>query len=415
MIEWDAVRGALAETLDSDHPAELPSRLLALAENASKAADGAELLDLAHAYQGRYMVFPSPEAADAVVLYAAATHAVDRLHQASRLVIKSPLPRCGKSRLLEVLRPLIHRPLATVNISAAALVRSITPTSPPTLMFDEADTLFGKNARGGDDKAEVMRGIINAGFQRNSPYIRWDAAAKDVEYCPTFCFAVIAGIGDMPDTIEDRAVVLTLRRKMPGEKDHKFHSQDDAPPLVVIGTQLGRWAAKHAKQIGAARPAMPRGLNDRADDVWEGLIAVADIAGGTWPDRARRAAVALSADAEDDAAENMRLLTDLRAVFGLHESLHTVTILERMHSVEGAPWGDFYGHPLKDRELAKLLKPYGVKSTTVTIGPVTLKGYQRASLHDAWSRYAPNVGSVGPVGSQVNRPTDENVVPLRPL
>jgi hypothetical protein len=193
---------------------------------------GAETLDLVHYTLTRYVVFPSPEAAVAVALYAAATHAMPRLEFAPRLVIKSPEKRCGKSRLLDVLGQLVARPLTTSDISAAALVRSIPDDEPPTILLDEADATFGKALKG-DEKAEHLRGILNAGFTRDRPYKRWDVTTRRVEDCPTFAMAVLAGIGSMPDTVEDRAVVISMRRKAAGERVAKYRIRRDKPLVAA--------------------------------------------------------------------------------------------------------------------------------------------------------------------------------------
>ena len=208
--------------------------------------DLAEALDLARAKLTRYVVFPCPEAADAATLYAAATHAVTKLEFAARLVVKSPVKRCGKSRLLDVLAQLVRRPLLTSDISAAALVRSIDPGDPPTLMLDEADATFG--ALKGDEKAEHLRGILNAGFGRDRPYRRWDVTTRDVEDCATFAMAVLAGIGSLPDTIEDRAVIIELRRKSPSERVTKYRVRRDK-----AGGSRGRAPARRR-----SRPARGR-------------------------------------------------------------------------------------------------------------------------------------------------------------
>jgi uncharacterized protein DUF3631 len=225
----------------------------------------AEALDLAHAKLTRYVVFPCPEAADAATLYAAATHAVPKLEFAARLVVKSPVKLCGKSRLLDVLAQLVRRPLLTSDISAAALVRSIDPDDPPTLILDEADATFG--ALKGDEKAEHLRGILNAGFSRDRPYRRWDVTTRGVEDCPTFAMAVLAGIGSLPDTIEDRAVVIAMRRKSPAEQATKFRTRRDKPEVKAVGEQIAAALGPHADAIGDAEPDMPPELDDRAEDV----------------------------------------------------------------------------------------------------------------------------------------------------
>ncbi len=123
----------------------------------------------------RYVILPSAEAAIAVALWIAATHAQPSWAHAPRLVIRAPEKRCGKSRLLDIVEGTCHAPLITVNASPAAVYRAIGTDVPPTLLVDEADTIFGgKNAEANED----LRGLLNAGHQRNRPAIRWDAATR---------------------------------------------------------------------------------------------------------------------------------------------------------------------------------------------------------------------------------------------
>src|SRR5690349_9877363 len=180
---------------------------------AANPADGAQLLADLHAALTRYVILPSPEAAVAVALWIAASHAQAAWAHAPRLVIRAPEKRCGKSRLLDIVEGTCHAPLITVNASPAAVYRAIGTGTPPTLLVDEADTIFGgKNA----DANEDLRGLLNAGHQRNRPAIRWDAGTRSLETIPTFAMAALAGIGAMPDTIEDRTVVIKVRRRGPG-------------------------------------------------------------------------------------------------------------------------------------------------------------------------------------------------------
>jgi len=367
-----------------------------------------EALGLARAKLTRYVVFPCPEAADAATLYAAATHAVTKLEFAARLVVKSPVKRCGKSRLLDVLAQLVRKPLLTSDISAAALVRSIDPDDPPTLMLDEADATFG--ALKGDEKAEHLRGILNAGFGRDRPYRRWDVTIRGLEDCPTFAMAVLAGIGSLPDTIEDRAVIIELRRKSPSERVAKYRVRRDKAGVAAAGERLAAALGPYADAIGDAEPDMPPGLSDRAEDVWEAMIAIADLAGGDWPARARTAAAGLSGNGTaPDGTLGERLLADLRDVLGGADSMHSETILDGLHKISEAPWRDYFGRPLNARDLAKLLRPYGVSSTDVKVGGVNKKGYRREHLHDPWSRYLPpepggSTTSATSATSQVSEP-----------
>jgi Protein of unknown function (DUF3631) len=375
------------------------------------AEDGAALLTEVLHMLKRYVVFPSWKECVAVTLYAAATHAAHRLQFGTRLVIRSPEKRCGKSRLLDILVSLVARPLPTVNISVAALVHSITEQAPPTLILDEADTVFGKGVKG-DEKSEILRGMLNAGFGRGAPYLRWDMTARELEECPTFAMAILAGIGSMPDTIEDRAVVIPMRRKAPDEAADRYRLRRDKPDVDALGARLGKWVMPKSLEIADATPDMPDGLNDRQEDAWEALIAVADLAGGNWPQWARDAARQLCGAAEDKAASQKRLLADLREVFDARpgkDKLRTSVIISALCQIEEAPWSEFSrGDAITDRQLAGLLREYEVKPHDIAWqAPVrdnegrrskdkdgatvterrTARGYFRADLADLWTRY----------------------------
>jgi hypothetical protein len=346
---------------------------------------GAELLATLHQALTRYVVMPSEFATDAVVLWIAATHAQPAWAHAPRLVIRAPERRCGKSRLLDVVEATCHDPLITVNASPAAVYRSITP-DPPVLLVDEADTIFGPKADGNED----LRGLLNAGHQRGRPALRYDAASSTVVTIPTFAMAALAGIGAMPDTIEDRAVVVHMRRRAPGEKAAAYRSRRDREPLRTLAGQLTEWLRADLDTLERAEPAMP--VDDRAADTWEPLVIVADHAGGDWPERARAAALAMTREASDtgELSDRMRLLTDCRTVFGDELALPTAELLHRLRGLPESPWGEYGPTGLTAMKVGSLLREYGIRSATIRFpGTGQAKGYQRAEFTDAWQRYCP--------------------------
>ena len=350
--------------------------------------DGAALLDQLHAVLTRYVIFPSPEAADAVALWIAATHAQTAWAHAPRLVIRAPEKRCGKSRLLDTVEGTCHNPLITVNASPAAVYRAIGSDRPPTLLVDEADTIFGgKNA----DSNEDLRGLLNAGHQRNRPAIRWDNNTHQLEKIPTFAMAALAGIGAMPDTIEDRAVVIRMRRRAPGETVKPFRHRRDRPALSAVAAQLAEWVGAHLPELERAEPVMP--LEDRAADTWEPMIAVADLAGGDWSERARHAAEVLNAERDGNtvSSDRIRLLADCWTAFGNFDAMPTAALLERLKADPEAPWAEHGTTGLTPMKLGVLLREYDIRSDTIRFTPPTgqAKGYRRESFIDAWERYCP--------------------------
>ena len=152
----------------------------------------------------------------------------------------------------------------------------------------------------------------------------------------------------------------------------------------LVGANL-TWAATFTE---IPWPSLPDGIEDRLADVWEPLIAVADAAGGTWPERARVAAVAhVALLRETGRSLGITLLEDMRAIWGDEDVRPTEWILEQLCDLPEAPWGDLRGKPLDARGLARFLKRYGIKSQTVRVGNRTPKGYTKADLSDAWGRY----------------------------
>ncbi|RAY16380.1 hypothetical protein DPM19_05750 [Actinomadura craniellae] len=349
---------------------------------ARPASHGAVLLDALLNALTRYVILPSEPAADAVALWIAATHAQPAWAHAPRLVIRGPEKRCGKSRLLDVVEATCHEPFITVNSSSAAVYRSITD-DPPTMLVDEADTIFGPKADGNED----LRGLLNAGHQRNRPAKRYDANTGRVESIPTFAMAALAGIGAMPDTIEDRAVIVRMRRRGPGETVSPYRHKRDRRPLRHLADNLSKWLRADLSALETAEPPMP--VEDRAADTWEPLVAVADHAGGHWPDRARAAALALTADANDNGqmSTRLRLLTDCRTAFGADNALPTAMLLERLKADSEAPWADFGANGLTAMKLGAMLREYDIRSTTARFNGQPAKGYLRADFTDAWARY----------------------------
>ncbi|GAA3222782.1 DUF3631 domain-containing protein [Actinocorallia longicatena] len=342
---------------------------------------GAELLDALHTALNTYVILPSVEAGHAVTLWIAATHAQPAWPHAPRLVIRGPEKRCGKSRLLDIVEATCHDPFITVNSSPAAVYRSITE-DPPTMLVDEADTIFGPKADGNED----LRGLLNAGHQRNRPAKRYNAETRSVESIPTFAMAALAGIGAMPDTIEDRAVVVKMRRRNRAEPVAPFRHRRDRPALRQLAQQLNQWLRADLDALERAEPDMP--VEDRAADTWEPLVAVADHAGGRWPARARAAVLALTGQAdEEQMSPRLRLLNDCRTVFGTDTALPSAVLLERLKADPEAPWMTYGPNGLTAARLGALLREYEIRSTTARFNGQLLKGYLRADFTDAWSRY----------------------------
>jgi Protein of unknown function (DUF3631) len=351
------------------------------------ADDAIDLLDDIEVAVRRYCVLPSEHAYVAVVLWATTTHVLNSFDYAARLVARSAEKRSGKSRLGEVLAGVVHDPLRTVNASVAYIFRSLDKTKPPTILLDEGDAIFGTKVKA--EQNEDLRGLLNAGHQRGLTYGRTVGPMHVPTEFPTFSMAFVAGIGRMPDTIEDRAVVLRMRRRKRDEPIQPFRQRRDNPPLFSLRDRLMVWAATVEDQLDGADPRMPAGVEDRAADTWEPLLAVADQVGGHWPDRARVACLAMVADADMDEAEQsdgLILLADIKDRFECMtvSFMKSEILCHELCQMTESPWRDIELNPSK---LGHRLSEYGIRSGRNTTGKE--RGYRRENFLDAWSRYLP--------------------------
>lgn len=379
--------------------------------------DGVALLDEVHAFLGRFVAFPSMHAHVAVTLWAAHTHLTDRFDSTPRLALLSPEKQSGKSRTLEVLESLAAAAEMLNDASAAYLYRRIGDGQ-VTVLLDEADAIWKRGKS--DEAAETLRSIVNQGHRKRGSVGRVDMNGKKAELVkfPVYAPVALAGIGNcLPDTVLDRAVIVSMRRRAPDERVDQYRERTCREPGEQLGARLADWAAEVADKVGCPWPDMPDGVSDRPADVWEPMLTVAELAGGDWPERARAACVAFVTGSRDDTASvGVRLLGDIRGVFGDAPVLASAALLDALHRMDEAPWGDWYGHQLTNRELARMLKPYGIKSTKVRIGESTPRGYRREDFQDAWSRYLPNPsGTCGTSGTvQVTPVPDDFSVPEHP-
>lgn len=346
------------------------------------------ILDDLYDYVGRFIAYPSEQARVAHVLWIAHAHVIDAFDTTPRLAVLSQEPASGKSRLLEISESLVPRPIEAVNMSPAALFRLVANDdgSLPTILFDEIDTVFGPKAKEHED----VRGLLNAGHRRGAKTYRCFMNGKkvEVEAIEAFCPVALAGLGWLPDTIMSRAVTIRMKRRAPNERVEPYRRRDFADTANLLRDRLEQWATTVVEVLRDARPDFPPGVEDRSEDNWEPLLAVADAAGDDWPARARAAALVLLKEASSEQLPSfgIQLLTDLRSVWGEETGRSTDSLLADLRALAESPWADIKGKPIDARRLANILRQYGVKSRNVRTGSSVVKGYHRDDLHDAWTR-----------------------------
>jgi hypothetical protein len=373
--------------------------------------DGAELLADIERFAGRFLAFPTKHHLVVLSLWAAHTWTVSAFYVTPRLVLDSPEPGSGKTRVLEVLALLCHDAKLTLSTTTAALYRRIKSAEdkPPTILQDECDTVFGRTNA---PQAEDLRGLFNAGYKTGATVDRCERNGRDITVVdfPVFAPVALAGLISGPvaknmRTVLDRAVVFHMRRRAPDEHVDEYRGRDAETAAAPLRKRLQAWADDHFDALAAARPRMPEGVRDRRAECWDAMLAIAEAAGGDWPERARQACVYFEFGNDDERLSlGERLLRDIEAKFNTRDRVHSAEIVADLTSDPDSEWAHLSGNPLDQRRLATELKRYGVEPRDLRIGETVRKGYTvdgDTGLRQAWRHWLSPAGKRDQGGSGV--------------
>jgi len=374
--------GILDREIEKLRKANNPDNTKALVEELEpwpEPVTGGELLDTIHKIVLDYVIMPE-KSAIAFSLWCLLTYCYNAFRILPVLEIKSPEKRCGKTRLLEVLSALAYRAFPSSNLTPATVYRVIEKCR-PCFLIDEADTFLPQN--------DELRGVLNFGHTVKTAFVtRCNSETNEPERFSTWCPKAIALIGKLPGTLDDRAIVISLKRKSSTERVKRLGLDFDEECFDLRRKCL-KWASYSIDQLKTANPQLPLINNDRALDNWTPLVAIADLVGGSWLANARESMEEIEAGKEDDSARVM-LLQDVQSVFNEQdcEKLSSQSLIDALVAMEERPWSEWKGgKPLSKVGLSRLLKPFGVTPNTVRIGDKTAKGYHQKHFVDAFNRY----------------------------
>ena len=352
--------------------------------------DGAQVLSEASDAILTHMVMRKIDA-DACALWAAHTHIFDVFSHTPRLLVTAPDAECAKTLLMvHLVGDMTTRPLAFELMKPAPSFR-LAELYKPTFLIDEADQFLHSDA-------EVLA-AVNAGWEPHGKVPRCGGDDQEVRSYSTYCPVVLAGIEmhkHLKNTTISRSVVIHLERAGADELlnvetyDKILHRSH----IMNIGRKFARWCADNHSILRQARPEMPVGIINRAADKWASLLAIADTAGGEWPERARTALQNQPDISEPSRA--VQLLMDIYHIIGGEKGIWTKDLIPALVAIEEAPWADYnfkqYDIERKwitDRQISHLLKTYGVKHGTIRLGEGTAKGYYGEDIKTAYDRYRP--------------------------
>ena len=368
---------------------------------------GASLLDDIATTIRKHVVMPD-HARDICALWTAHTYLIKRFKISPKNWIRSPVKRCGKSTLLEVLAEMVFRAWTTGSITKAALFRVIDKWH-PTLLIDEVDTFVGED--------EELRGILNQSHRYDGAVTRTEGDDHEPRRFSVYAAVALSGIGGIAETLIDRSVIAGLQRRRPSETIVPLRI-GRMGHLHELRRRITRWVADHEDRIAEREPEMPS-IIDREADNWHVLLAIADEAGGKWPERARKAAeVAHTVAANDPAARLELLLGDIRSAFADNGTkmpdlfgaeqviISSAKLVKVLVALEGRPWAETGRdrQPLTQNKLALMLRPLGIGPDKVGPKKTRLQGYTLSQFEEAFSRYLPPEGASKP---DTRTPSDE--------
>ncbi|MGD9638866.1 MAG: DUF3631 domain-containing protein [Alphaproteobacteria bacterium] len=350
----------------------------------SKPVDGADILNELREIFKKYLILPT-NAENTLALWVLFTYCFDAFEHSPRLLIHSPEKRCGKTTLLMLLDFLCCKSLRVSSLTASAMFRTIEEHA-PTLLIDEADAFLKEK--------EELRGIINEGHTKGGGVIRNVEVGRShsVRIFSCFCPCAIAGIGKLADTIADRSIIITMRRKFIGETVERLRS-DKSSIFEIIKQKCSRWAEDNSLKLSEADPIISNQINDRTADNWRPLLAIAELASKNWLELAT---IAMSTTdsigyADDDSSIKILLLKDIRDIFSEH-SLSFISSQElclKLSHIEESPWSDWKNNKaITQLQLATELREFGIKSYQKRNSKnQNLKCYSKEQFKDAFSRY----------------------------
>jgi putative DNA primase/helicase len=310
-------------------------------------------------------------------------HAIKAFTHSPRLNFTSDGPGCGKSTTLDVLAIICPKVLRTDNLKPAVLYR-VADQHQPTLLLDELDAYL--------DLHPELRGLLNAGNSPDSCVYRCEG--HTIRAFKIYAATVLAGIGHLSPTLQDRSIVIPLSKAPAGAVPIRFDKRF-IEDLVILGRKIARWVKDTFAAIAACDPLMPPEAFNRLGDNWRPLFAIAQVIGGHWPQRILEAFYALNPKPATDMAAapsspssqelQYLLLGDICAIFAKTgaDRLFTSSLAEALRALPDRPWagGPARGQePMTEKRLARRLAALGIRSNPIRIGTARARGYPMSAF-----------------------------------
>lgn len=361
------------------------------------------LVDVIRAY-----VVVSEEAALAVALWCIHTWCYDEFPRSPLLLINAPERACGKTQLLKIVEMLVPRPLDTSNIRIAGVFRMIEQYK-PTLLIDEADTFM-------EAKSE-MAGLLNKGYERGGVVIRIETDRHNAHEPRTFCVfgpKALAGIAlerHLADATISRGIQVPMKRKTRDDKVRRLRAAD--PQVFArLRSAILRFVLDHKVVLAGGWDDLPEQLDDRQQDNWEPLLAIAHCFGAKWYRMSIEASLTLSAETAPLKSASNQLLEDIREVLRGNKAQYipTADLLAGLNNAPDMDWCRYnHGQALTPRQLAKYVGQYSIKPKTVRMkNGSTPKGYEVRQFDEVFERYLPAISEEADSAMSLVKDTEDD-------
>jgi putative DNA primase/helicase len=342
----------------------------------------ADLLEEIREVFNRHAILP-PYADVVLALWCVFTWFIKAAQIAPLLLIRAAESNCGKTSVKDILELFVKRALANEGITLAALFRVVEQVQ-PTLLMDDADSWLLR------DPKDERHSLINSGHKRGGKVIRCKPDTFELQTFSTFCAKAIIFIGKSKDTLHNRSIEILLRRKTFDECITPLRNVEKVP-YELIRQKLARIEIDKTDAFVNANPVIPAGLENRAADNWQPLLAVAEIAGGRWPDLAQQAALEISNATVPLQSISNELLCSIKKIFEKNEAdkITTTELIGELCKDSEAPWITFnHGKEISARKISRLLSDYEIRSKNIRINNYEVaKGFELSQFQDAFSRY----------------------------
>ena len=355
-----------------------------------ESVNGEELAEELVSTIKRYVYLPDG-AADVAAMWVLHTYISDGYQFSPRLFIHSPEPRCGKTTFLDVLERLCYKPLAVSSITGPSMARMITKNNGQiTLLADEVDRYLNNDN-------DTLCKVLNAGYERGKKIMCVETSGRNKDPMLFDCFApcALAGIGNIPNTVQDRSLTITMKRKTDSDRVERFRYRKIIVQTTELQQKCKRFIMDNEQEIIKCEPEVPEILSDRAADVSEILFAIAETISHEWYKRLVKSVLTLvkKQNVNNELSVRTQLLVDIWSIFTSIENkwISSSDLVDKLNEIETSPWSEWNkGHPMSTAALARQLKFFG-------IAPVQhresynnrSRKYYVQDFEDAFSRYIP--------------------------